>query len=193
MAEVDILLPFILKWEGGFVNDPTDKGGATNKGVTIGTWRQVGYDKDGDGDIDVDDLKLLTVEDVRDRVLKPHYWDRWKADQIEDQRVANILVDWVWASGSHGIKIPQRILGVVVDNQVGPNTLLAVNRRYNPNVLFDMLYNARVDFIEGIVNRSVEAYEEKIGRQATEKELLKNTQKRFRNGWLNRLESLKKL
>lgn len=193
MAKVDILLPFILKWEGGFVNDPTDKGGATNKGVTIGTWRQVGYDKDGDGDIDVDDLKLLTVEDVRDRVLKPHYWDRWKADQIEDQRVANILVDWVWASGSHGIKIPQRILGVVVDNQVGPNTLLAVNRRYNPNVLFDMLYNARVDFIEGIVNRSVEAYEEKIGRQATEKELLKNTQKRFRNGWLNRLESLKKL
>jgi lysozyme family protein len=136
---------------------------------------------------------LLTVEDVRDRVLKPHYWDRWKADQIEDQRVANILVDWVWASGSHGIKIPQRILGVVVDNQVGPNTLLAVNRRYNPNVLFDMLYNARVDFIEGIVNRSIEAYEEKIGRQATEKELLKNTQKRFRNGWLNRLESLKKL
>lgn len=193
MAKVDILLPFILKWEGGFVNDPTDKGGATNKGVTIGTWRQVGYDKDGDGDIDVDDLKLLTVEDVRDRVLKPHYWDRWKADQIEDQRVANILVDWVWASGSHGIKIPQRILGVVVDNQVGPNTLLAVNRRYNPNVLFDMLYNARVDFIEGIVNRSVEAYEERIGRQATEKELLKNTQKRFRNGWLNRLESLKKL
>lgn len=193
MAKVDILLPFILKWEGGFVNDPTDKGGATNKGVTIGTWRQVGYDKDGDGDIDVDDLKLLTVEDVRDRVLKPHYWDRWKADQIEDQRVANILVDWVWASGSHGIKIPQRILGVVVDNQVGPNTLLAVNRRYNPNVLFDMLYNARVDFIEGIVNRSVEAYEEKIGRQATEKELLKNTQKRFRNGWLNRIESLKKL
>lgn len=193
MAKIDILVPFVLKWEGGFVNDPTDKGGATNKGVTIGTWRQVGYDKDGDGDIDVDDLKLLSVDDVRDRVLKPHYWDRWKADQIEDQKIANLLVDWVWASGAHGVRIPQRVLGVVVDNQVGPNTLLAVNRRYDPNVLFDMLYKARVDFIEGIVNRSVAAYEEKIGRKATEKELLKNTQKRFRNGWLNRLEGLKSL
>lgn len=159
MAKIDILVPFVLKWEGGFVNDPTDKGGATNKGVTIGTWRQVGYDKDGDGDIDVDDLKLLSVDDVRDRVLKPHYWDRWKADQIEDQKIANLLVDWVWASGAHGVRIPQRVLGVVVDNQVGPNTLLAVNRRYDPNVLFDMLYKARVDFVEGIVNRSVAAYE----------------------------------
>ena len=47
MANVDILLPFILKYEGGFVNDPADSGGATNKGVTIATWRSVGYDKDG--------------------------------------------------------------------------------------------------------------------------------------------------
>ena len=92
MANANILLPFILRWEGGFVNDPTDRGGATNKGVTITTWRQVGYDKDGDGDIDVDDLKLLTNEDVRNRVLVPHYWNRWKADTINDQKIANILI-----------------------------------------------------------------------------------------------------
>ena len=90
MADVRKLLPFILKWEGEFVNDPLDKGGATNKGVTIATWRNVGYDKDGDGDIDVDDLKLLTEEDVLNRVLKPHYWDRWKADDIVSQPVADI-------------------------------------------------------------------------------------------------------
>jgi hypothetical protein len=31
--------------------------------------------------------------------LKSLYWDKWKADQIKSQSVANILVDWVWASG----------------------------------------------------------------------------------------------
>ena len=65
MANINILSPFILSWEGGFVNDPHDRGGATNRGVTIATWRQVGYDKDGDGDIDVDDLKLITASNNR--------------------------------------------------------------------------------------------------------------------------------
>ena len=57
MADVNILAPFILKWEGGFVNHPNDPGGATNMGVTLKTWKSQGYDKDGDGDIDVIDLK----------------------------------------------------------------------------------------------------------------------------------------
>lgn len=190
MAKVELLAPFILSWEGGFVNDPVDKGGATNMGVTMATWKQVGYDKDGDGNIDVQDLKLLTKEDVINRVLKPHYWDRWKADLISNQSVANILVDWVWASGVHGIKIPQRILGVTADGIVGKNTLAALNV-FPQERLFKLIFQSRVDFIHDIVNKSVAAYEKKIGRKATEKELLKYTQKRFLNGWLNRLNSIK--
>ena len=170
MANVNQLAPFILKWEGGFVNDPADLGGATNMGVTIGAWKSCGYDKDGDGDIDVDDLRLLTREDVVNRVLKPHYWDRWKADDIKSQSVANILDDWVWASGAHGIKIPQRLLGVSVDGIVGPKTLAAVNAR-NPRELFDMIKIARFDFIEDICRK----------RPANNK---------FKRGWMNRINDI---
>ena len=186
MANVDILLPFILKYEGGFVNDPADSGGATNKGVTIATWRSVGYDKDGDGDIDVQDLKLISNKDVRDRVLKPHYWDRWKANQIQSQKIANILVDWVWASGANGIKIPQRLLGVAVDGIVGAKTLAAVNFA-DPDQLFNVIYNA------DITTSSIAAYEKRIGRKATNAELMKYTKKRFIKGWLNRLAAIKEL
>lgn len=190
MANVDSLLPFILKFEGGFVNDPADAGGATNKGVTIATWRSVGYDKDGDGDIDVADLKLLTDADVRNRVLKPAFWDRWKADRIKSQGVANILVDWVWGSGKHGIVIPQRLLGVTPDGIVGDKTLAAVNAA-NPRQLFDAIFEARKKFLYDITAQSVASYERKIGRKATEAEKKKHTNERFIKGWLNRLEAIK--
>ena len=170
MVNVYKLAPWILKWEGGFVNDPADLGGATNMGVTIGAWKSCGYDKDGDGDIDVDDLHLLTREDVVNRVLKPHYWDRWKADDIKSQSVANILVDWIWASGVHGIKIPQDLVGVIPDGIVGPKTLAAVNAR-NPRELFDMIKIARFDFIEDICRK----------RPANNK---------FKRGWMNRINDI---
>lgn len=192
MANIDILLPFILKWEGGFVNDPADAEGATNMGVTIATWRNVGYDKDGDGDIDVRDLKLLSETDVKNRVLKPHYWDRWKADQIQSQKVANILVDWVWGSGKHGIVIPQRLLGVKDDGIVGNKTLSAVNFA-DPDQLFEAIFQARVDFFNDITRTSIDKYEKKIGRKATESELMKHTNKRFLKGWLNRLNDIKSI
>ena len=170
MANVYKLAPWILKWEGGFVNDPADLGGATNMGVTIGTWKSCGYDKDGDGDIDVDDLHLLTREDVVNRVLKPHYWDRWKADRIKSQSVANLVVDWVWASGKNGITGVQRILGVSVDGIVGEKTLAAMNGR-NARELFADIKRARISFIEGIIKRDP-------------------SQMVFKKGWLSRLNCI---
>jgi lysozyme family protein len=192
MSKIDILVPYILHWEGCFVEDPADAGGATNKGVTLTTWTQVGYDKDGDGDIDVDDLKRLTTEDVRNRVLKPCYWDRWKADRITSQKVANIVVDWTWCSGAWGIKIPQRLLGLKKDGIVGEVTLKAVNEA-NPEELFSKIYEARVRFFGDIVGTSVAKYEQKIGCKASDAELLRHTNKRFLTGWMNRLEAIKKL
>lgn len=170
MAKVELLTPKILKWEGGFVNDPLDQGGATNKGVTLSTWRQCGYDKDGDGDIDVDDIKLLTVSDAT-IVLKKYYWDRWQADKIKNQSIADILVDWVWGSGKWGIIIPQRILGLKEDGVVGPKTLATVNGA-EQKVLFETIWKEREAFLRRIVARDPR-------------------QKKFLNGWLNRLKDYK--
>jgi len=35
MADFNSFLPILLKFEGGYVNDPADPGGETNKGVTM--------------------------------------------------------------------------------------------------------------------------------------------------------------
>ncbi len=169
MAKIELLVPKILKWEGGFVNDPLDSGGATNEGVTLGTWKQVGYDKNGDGVIDAIDIKLLNVEDAT-MVMKKFYWDKWHADDIKTQGIAEILVDFVWGSGAWGIKVPQRVLGIAQDGNVGPMTLAAINNYASQQLLFNKIKQARLDFIDAIIKNNP-------------------SQARFEKGWKARINS----
>lgn len=174
MADVNILAPFILKWEGGFVNHPNDPGGATNMGVTLKTWKSQGYDKDGDGDIDVADLKLITANDAT-KILKSNYWNRWFADQIDSQVVANILVDWVWVSGAWGIKIPQRLLGLKEDGIVGYQTMRALKESIDTpekrEKFIKELYLARYEYINNIIKSNPKLAV-------------------FKKGWVNRMKDL---
>lgn len=169
MANSSKLVPFILQWEGGFVNDPDDLGGATNMGVTIGTYeaycRKKGYPRPT-----IERLKNLTKEEWAE-IFKTVYWDRWKADGINNQAVANILVDWVWASGVHGIKRPQKLLGVAADGLVGPKTIAAINAA-DPRKLFDAIKADRAKFIDEICK----------ARPKNEK---------YRKGWMNRINAIK--
>lgn len=172
MADINVLVPLILKWEGGFVNDPDDLGGATNRGVTLATYTR--YRKDRKRPVPTaDDLKNLSCEEWTD-ILKTYYWDRWQADRIRDQSVANILVDWVWASGVYGIKIPQQILEVTADGIVGKNTLAALSS-YQPQAeLFGRIKQARFEYIDRICT----------SRPANRK---------FRKGWENRIRDFRYL
>jgi|SRR3990167_3941648 len=188
MADIAKYFPKLLKWEGGFVQDPVDTGGATNMGVTISTFRQHGYDNDGDGDIDVEDLRKETPEQAQ-AICKLNYWDRWKADLIKSQSVAESLVEWVWGSGKWGIIIPQRILGLVDDGIVGPKSLEAVNK-FDPVVFHEKLRQAKMSFIDGLVISSINRYKE-THPQAIDQDLLKHTQKRFEKGWKNRINDFK--
>lgn len=187
MAKFEKIIPFILRHEAGvaekhlgkpmaelfeiarktgFANDKRDSGGATLCGVTLGTYetycRRKGYPRPT-----ILRLKAMPFAHWLD-ICKGMYWDRWQADEICSQSVAEMLVDWVWASGAFGIKIPQRLLGVKADGIVGAKTLKAVNEQ-EPYALWTALRDERERYIENITK----------GKNAC-----------FRKGWLNRLNAM---
>ena len=165
MANPKLLIPKIQKWEGGWADDPTDNGGATMKGITLSSF--TGYRKSkGMPPPTKTDLKLIT-ETEWGAIFKTLYWDKWRADEILNQSVANILVDWVWGSGMWGIKIPQRIMGLKEDGIVGNITVTRLNSLPQAKI-FEQIKAERVKFLFDIVKRDPK-------------------QNRFLPGWLNRL------
>lgn len=188
MANIDKFIPILLQWEAsitvkegesleaaykraakkGFVNDPDDTGGATMVGVTIGTYTQYCKNK-GLKTPTIKDLQNMSYSTWKD-VVYTMYWNKWKADTIEDQSVANMVVDWVWHSGAGMIKKVQNLLNVVADGIVGSKTISALN---SDKDIRNKIYQARKAYFEGIVKRNP-------------------SQKKWLKGWMNRLNSIYK-
>ena len=73
-------LPFVLRWEGGFVDHPNDPGGRTNKGVTqkvYDAWRR----RQG---LPQRDVKMIEHNEVL-AIYEGGYWIPPRCDLLERQ------------------------------------------------------------------------------------------------------------
>ncbi|GEM_PF-650377 len=79
---------FVRRWEGGYVHDPDDPGGATNMGITQGTydaWRR-------EKGLPPQDVRALTPEEARAIYLE-RYWASSGAATIPSPALAMIHFD----------------------------------------------------------------------------------------------------
>lgn len=165
MADFKKYAPKLLQLEGGFVNHPEDKGGITNCGITLETFRSFfGQDKT------VKDLQSMSYGMWKD-IIKAGYWDKVKGDEIENQSLAELIADWCVNSGLSAIRKVQDVLGCKPDGIVGPITLSLINSS-DAEKLHERIWNARHQFYINIVKRNPR-------------------QKVFMNGWMNRLNRFK--
>lgn len=172
MAAFAPALRKLLALEGGYVDDPSDRGGATNHGITQRTlaawWKSVGRE----GHPTRDDVRNLT-EDEAAQIYRAFFWDRYGLDAIIDQSVADKLLDMMVVSGpTRGVTILQRALALPeaqCDGILGSRTLLAANAHDPGELLFALRAQAKAWF-HSIVDNDP-------------------SQKRFLSGWLNRAGS----
>ena len=64
----DDAISFVLKWEGGYINDPLDPGGETNFGISKRAFPSV-------------DIKHLT-KDLAKVIYKIHFWDAYSCERL---------------------------------------------------------------------------------------------------------------
>ena len=119
---------FTARWEGGYVDNPNDPGGATNYGISLAFLRsQAKSDADinKDGSIDKKDIKALTKEDAK-RLLKKCFWDVLDLDRLVDAgkpRMAAVLYDTAMNMGAaFARKMGQKAVKTVADGIWGAKT-----------------------------------------------------------------------
>lgn len=157
MASFDPFLPTLLRFEGGYVDDPADPGGAVNKGISLPTFRAFGRQLLG-VEPTPDNLRRLT--DAQAGVLyKTLYWDRLRADEIGLQPLAEIVVDFHVNAGANAVKLLQRVLNELgaqpllsVDGVPGPGTHQAL-QHMDPALVYRRYRRARAAYYEDLVHQ----------------------------------------
>ena len=122
MASFDTALPFVLKHEGGWSDNPADPGGATMQGITLATAQRHGI-------MTKAALRASTPEQ-RAAIYKADYW---QFDGIDDQRVATKIFDMAVNFGRKtAVGMVQDALNdvgasLIPDGVYGPKTEASIN------------------------------------------------------------------
>ena len=123
----DAALAHVLEMEGHWSNDPHDPGGPTNRGITLAVYaaaKGVALTDANRAQL-IDELKQIDPALVR-KIYAERYWDLSLAARLP----AQLAVMHFDAAVNHGVgnaaRMMQEALGVVVDGEIGPQTLAAV-------------------------------------------------------------------
>jgi hypothetical protein len=112
-------LNVVFAWEGGYTNDPHDRGGPTNFGITqadLTEWR--GHD------VSADDVKNMTKEEARE-IYRSNYWNPMQCSDLPNGIDLEVFDFGINAGPRRSIKMLQQVIGVTDDGSIGPITMSA--------------------------------------------------------------------
>lgn len=129
----------LLGHEGGFVDHPSDPGGATRWGVTERVARANGYTGN------MRDFPQAAAK----HIYRRSYWDAVRADELPDVIRYAVFDAAVNSGARQSIQWLQSALGVTADGKIGPLTMAAV-KKADPLKLKGKLLSQRLEFMASL-------------------------------------------
>lgn len=166
---VAAMLDALLVREGGFVDDPVDRGGPTNYGITLGTlraWRGT--------PTTTDDVRQLSETEAR-AIYRSEYYEGPRIDALP-AKVQPITFD---AAVNHGPGRAVRMLQGVAATTTGK--AITIDGRIGPETLRVVSLAEPVDLVAGMVDTRRRFYREIAAND--------QSQRRFLRGWLKRVDA----
>jgi lysozyme family protein len=178
------LIAYLQKSEGGLSRATTDtaskspspyiyngqKGWHTNKGITWDTFRTNasigGYEVNQDNFIKM-------PNDIWGKILKIGYWNPMNCSNYTSQAIADVVVDFAWASGVGGAK--KALIKYLGNKGIKVDGSVSISNAFNELVKKDGETKTFNDLIE-----ERKRYFKSLNQPANER------------GWLNRMEVLRK-
>ena len=164
-------LSYVLKNEGGFVDNPSDPGKATNFGITL----SVLSDCRG-RDCTPQDVRELTQGEAG-LIYYMKYWIPLSCEEINQESIATALFDVgvLFGVGVSAVLAQQALQengykDLSIDGNIGPESIAALNL-VDLKSFLNSLYSALLNRINYLIERNVSL-------------------ETFRTGWVNRINKL---
>ncbi|HHG0885222.1 TPA: glycoside hydrolase family 108 protein [Klebsiella pneumoniae] len=164
----------ILQHEGGYVNDPNDRGGETNMGITIATWRAYAPSDLGI-EATTNTLRNMTKEQA-EIIYYNHYWEPKGFCKLETIKIALMLYDWTITSGRAVTQVRKMLhneynINLVVSNTMDDDMIHCINAIEDQEQLLSRIAEVRKEYYRSLTITNGEP----------------NTQVRFLTSWINRV------
>ncbi len=122
----DDFFDIIYRIEGGYNDDPNDKGGPTKHGISLVYAGSINLDLDKDGDVDKEDIKLVTYDIAKD-IFKKHFWGKCNCNKLPFALALCVFDNAVNRGVYYGSQCLQLTVGAAPDGIIGSKTIKRTN------------------------------------------------------------------